>query len=84
MIHSVNGAGSTSTLSAYPCVVTHRETCTPIDAILRGGRVSQTPVRPSIRSAVSPSAPTVSISACSRSRTYFFTSRPCRFRSRIG
>src|SRR5207302_11159375 len=39
VIHSVNGAGSRSTLSAYPCVVIQREMCTPIDAILRGGRV---------------------------------------------
>jgi len=84
VIHSVNGAGSRSTFSAYPCVVTQRETCTPIEAIFRGGRVSQTPVSPSIRSAASSNGATVRISASSRFRTYCFTSRPCRFRSRIG
>ena len=56
VIHSVNGAGSRSTFSAYPCVVTQRETCTPIDAILRGpcpppGGI-HTPVRPSIAHAL--------------------------------
>ena len=49
VIHSLNGAGSRSTLRAYPCVVTHRDTWTPIDAILRGGLSSQTPVILSIR-----------------------------------
>ena len=50
VIHSVNGAGSRSTLSAYPCVVTQRETWTPMDAIFRGpwprAGAIQTPVSP--------------------------------------
>src|SRR5207342_2451391 len=54
VIHSVNGAGSRSTLRAYPCVVTQRVTWTPIEAIFRGpcpllGGI-QTPVNPSYRS----------------------------------
>ena len=53
VIQSVNGAGSRSTFSAYPCVVTHRDAWTPIDAIFRGPWPSrggiQTPVSPSIR-----------------------------------
>ena len=40
----------------------------PIEAIFRGGGVSQTPVSPSIRSASTPSLASVSISASSRSR----------------
>ena len=51
VIQSVNGAGSRSTFSAYPWVVTQRDTWTPIDAIFRGpspppGGI-QTPVSPS-------------------------------------
>ena len=38
-----NGARSLSTLIAKPCVVTPRETCTPIEAILRSP--AQTPVK---------------------------------------
>ena len=84
MIQSVNGAGSRSTFSAYPCVEIHFERWIPIDAILRGGDSSQMPVRPSIRVDVTPNAPVVRISASSRSRQYFLTSWPCRVRSRIG
>ena len=84
MIHSVNGAGSRSTLSAYPCVVTHFEMWTPMEAIFRGGRSSQIPVKPSIRVASTPTAPIVRISASSRSRQYLLTSWPCRVRSKIG
>ena len=84
VIHSVNGAGSRSTFSAYPCVVTQRETWMPIDAIFRGGRVSQTPVSPSMRSPSTPTAPSVAMSASSRSRTKRFTSWPWRVRSKIG
>ena len=69
VIQAVNGAGSRSTLSAYPCVVTQRETCTPIEASLRGGPSSQTPVSPSIVVASRPNRPTVAMIACSRSRT---------------
>jgi hypothetical protein len=64
VIHSVNGAGSRSTLSAYPWVVTHFEMWIPIDAIFRGGDSSQIPVSPSIRVASIPSGASVSISAC--------------------
>ena len=85
VIHSVNGAGSRSTLSAYPCVVTHFEMWTPMEAILRGGRSSQIPVRPSMRVALdSDGAATVRMIASSRSRQYFLTSCPCRVRSKIG
>ena len=44
---------------------------TPIEAILRGGGVSQMPVSPSIRFASRPNAASVWISASSRSRQYF-------------
>src|SRR5581483_7824332 len=84
VIQSVNGAGSRSTFSAYPWVVTQREMWMPIDAILRGGGASQTPVRPSIRVASIANAASVRQIASSRSRQYFLTSRPWRFRSRIG
>ena len=88
VIHSVNGAGSRSTLSAYPWVVTQRDTRTPIDAIFLGARRPEggihTPVSPSIVVASSSKAIRVSTIARSRSRTYPFTSFPCRVRSRIG
>ena len=75
-------------VEAYPCVVTHRDAWTPIDAIFRGpspfdGGI-QTPVSPSIRAPSSANARSVAMIASSRSRTYFFRSRPCRLRSRIG
>src|SRR4029453_14838657 len=56
----------------------------PIDPIFRGGGCNQTPVSPSSLLASRPSGATVRISASSRSRTYFWTSCPCRVRSRIG
>ena len=46
VIHSVNGAGSRSTLSAYPCVVTHLDTWIPIEAIFRGRAVDPDPGQP--------------------------------------
>ena len=72
MIHSVNGAGSRSTLSASPCVVTQRETCTPIDAILRGGSPgTQTPVSSvDARCPRAPKVASVRMTASSRSRQY--------------
>ena len=84
VIQLVNGAVSRSTLSANPCVVTQREMWTPIDAIFRGGDSSHTPVRPEMHVASTSYAATVATIACSSSRQYLLTSRPCRFRSRIG
>ena len=46
VIQSVKGAGSRSTFSAYPCVVTQRLMCTPIEASFLGGRSSHTPGEP--------------------------------------
>ena len=68
VIQLVNGDGSRSTFSAYPCVVTQREMWTPIEASFRGGRCSQTPVRPSIRVASTPKAATVRMTASSSER----------------
>src|SRR5206468_3018621 len=78
------GAGSRWALRAEPCVVTQREMWTPIDAIFLGGGVSQTPVRPSILLPASANADSVCTSDSSRSRQYLRTSRPWRFRSKIG
>src|SRR6185437_13358359 len=68
VIHCVNGAGSRSTLRAYPWVVTHLWMWIPIDAILRGGRSSQTPVRPSKVVLSRENASSVLASASSSSR----------------
>ena len=81
VIHSVNGAGSRSTLSAYPCVVTQRETWTPIEAIFRGPRPPpagiHTPVSPSCGVAVEAERrQSFGRSPRSRSRTYFLRSLP--------
>ena len=62
-----NGWRSLSTLIAKPCVVTPRDTCTPIDPILRSP--AQTPVSPSRTSASIPS----SASAATMARSIVFT-----------
>src|SRR5262249_4505807 len=79
-IQLVNRPGARSTVTPEPCVVTHRETWTPIDAILRGpepfpGGI-HTPVSPSMRVASSAKAASVWMIACSRLATYRFTSLP--------
>src|SRR5581483_5041359 len=84
VIHSVNGAGSRSTLSAYPCVEIHLLRWIPIEAIFLGGESNQTPVSPSNVVAASENAESVFAMLSSSIRQYCFTSWPCRDRSRIG
>ena len=70
-IHS-KGWRSHSTFTAKPCVVTPRETCTPIEAIL--SPPTQIPVRPSRTSPRTPSSSRAAITARSRVRRYSITS----------
>src|SRR6266436_6750008 len=74
-----NGCRSLLTLTANPWVVTPRLTCTPIEPILRpfGGRPpTQTPVSPSITSALTPNAVSESIISVSSLLTYSWTLSP--------
>ena len=72
----VNGARSLVTLSAKPCMETPRETCTPIEAILRS--CTHTPVKSgpsSVRTrATTPSSPSAATIARSIVRTWTRTS----------
>ena len=73
-------------MRAKPCVVTQRETWTPIEAILRGRepRGSQTPVRPVDRVASSPKGATRPDDRLLEVTDVALTSFPWRLRSRIG
>ena len=68
-----NQARSQSQLRAKPCIVTPRETRTPIAATLRSGPapppVTQTPLRPATRVVATPNSAQVLIRASSRERT---------------
>ena len=62
---------SQSQFSAKPCMVVPRATRAPIAPTLRSGPlpVTQAPLRPSIRCAVTPNSAHVEIMASSRART---------------
>ena len=66
------GCRSLSTLTAKPCVVTSRERCTPIEAILRSAVQTPMKSRPSPerpRGAGTPSSTSAVTIACSIVRT---------------
>ena len=82
-----NGCRSLLTLTANPCVVTPRLTCTPMEPTFLpsgGSPPTQTPVRPSITSAPTPYAASEPIINRSSFRTYSCTLSPYRFRETIG
>src|SRR6185437_5927345 len=66
-----NGWRSLSTFTAKPCVVTPRDTCTPIEPILPFG--AHTPVSPPRTSASTPSSASAAMSTRSRFATYSCT-----------
>jgi hypothetical protein len=71
-----NGCRSFWTLTANPCVVTPRERCTPIEAILRSSTHTPVYAGPSSERAraTTPSSANAATTASSSDRTYATTS----------